>query len=259
LKEHNIKIIGDRDELNTTKNICALNRTCETVNQLMMKKLHPNTKYQVYQDLICRKSFKQKSKQVGYVNFTYTILDIDDEKNKYTLTDGESDDIIVTKEQIESYFKLPYARTCHSLQGLSIDEKITIFDLNHFMVGNKWIYTAITRTTDIKNIQFYIKKNRFENNEIDVYVEENGLEQVVTKLHRDISNHWKTDRDAGRNMDDWDLTPAWALDILRKTKRCSLCMKDICEDFSIDRIDNSKGHLKDNCRIICWLCNVSKK
>ena len=259
LKEYNIKIISEDKEITTTKNICALNRTCETVNQLMMKKLHPNTKYQVYQDLICRKSFKQKSKQVGYVNFTYTILDIDDEKNKYTLTDGESDDIVVTKEQIESYFKLPYARTCHSQQGLSIDEKITIFDLNHFMVGNKWIYTAITRTTDIKNIQFYIKKNRFENNEIDIYVEENGLEQVVTKLHRDIGNHWKTDRDAGRNMDDWDLTPAWALDILRKTKRCSLCMKDICEDFSIDRIDNSKGHLKDNCRIICWLCNVSKK
>ena len=73
LKEHNIKIIGDKDELNTTKNICALNRTCGKVNSLMMSKKHPFTKYFVYQDLICRKSFKQKSKPVGYVNFTYTI------------------------------------------------------------------------------------------------------------------------------------------------------------------------------------------
>ena len=54
------------------------------------------------------------------MNFTYTILDIENEHSKYTLTDGESDDIVVKKEQIESYFKLPYAGTCHSQQGLRL-------------------------------------------------------------------------------------------------------------------------------------------
>ena len=39
----------------------------------------------------------------------------------------------------------------------------------------------------------------------------------------------------------------WGLKILEKTSRCALCMKDICEDFSIDRLDNSKGHSKNNC------------
>jgi hypothetical protein len=215
-----------------------------------MKKLHPNTKYQVYQDLICRKSFKQKSKQVGYVNFTYTILDIDDEKNKYTLTDGESDDIVVTKEQIESYFKLPYARTCHSQQGLSIDEKITIFDLKHPMVNTKWIYTAITRTTDLNNIQFYMgSKYSLENNAID---------GIIYKLKNDIENHKIADKNANRDMSDY-VDVEWGLNILEKTNRCAFCMKDICEDFSIDRLDNSKGNSKNNCQIICWLCNVSKK
>ena len=43
LKEYDIKIISEDKEITTTKNICALNRTCEIVNQLMMKNLHPNT------------------------------------------------------------------------------------------------------------------------------------------------------------------------------------------------------------------------
>jgi len=250
LKEYDIKIISDY-EINTQKNICALNRTCENVNGYMMNKLHADTKYYVYQELICRKSFKQKTKQVGFVNFTYIITDIDDENNIYTLYDGENDDIYVSAQQLESGFKLPYARTCHSQQGSTIDEKITIFDLNHFMVNTKWIYTAITRTTDLKNIQFYIAPY---NVSLDIY----GLEEVKNKLKNDIENHKISDKNAGRDMSDY-VDVEWSLNISEKTNRCSLCMKDIMETFSIDRIDNSKGHSKDNCRIICWLCNVSKK
>ena len=122
-----------------------------------------------------QKIIQTKTKQVGFVNFTYIITDIDDETNIYTLYDGENDDIYVSAQQLESNFKLPYARTCHSQQGLTIDEKITIFDLNHFMVNTKWIYTAITRTTDLKNIQFYIAPY---NVSLDIY----GLEEVKNKL-----------------------------------------------------------------------------
>jgi hypothetical protein len=71
------------------------------------------------------------------------------------LSDGD-EDFTISKENLITNFKMPYARTCHSLQGLSVDEKLTIFDLNHFMVDNSWIYTAITRTNDLNIIQFYI-------------------------------------------------------------------------------------------------------
>jgi hypothetical protein len=193
LQKYNIKIIGDKDHISTTKNICALNKTCERVNDLMMSKTHAFSKFYLNQQLICKRSFKQKSKQVGYVNFTYTIVNIED--NKYTLSDDENDDIIVSIEQLESYFKLPYARTCHSQQGLSIDEKITIFDLNHFMVNTKWIYTAITRTTDLKNIQFYMGSKYSLNS--------NGFEAVNYKQKTDIENHKITDSNAKRDMSDY--------------------------------------------------------
>ena len=158
------------------------------------------------QQLICKKSFKQKSKQVRYVNFTYTIVNIED--NKYTLSDDENDDIIVSIEQLESYFKLPYARTCHSQQGLLIDEKITIFDLNHFMVNTKWIYTAVTRTTDLKNIQFYMGSKYSLNS--------NGFEAVKYKLKADIENYKITDSNEKRDMSDY-VDVNWALNILQKT------------------------------------------
>ena len=48
-----------------------------------------------------------------------------------------------------------YCRTCRSFQGCSIDEAITIFDHKFTNVNRKWLYTAITRATDLKQVYFY--------------------------------------------------------------------------------------------------------
>ena len=58
------------------------------------------------------------------------------------------------KEDIEicilsKYFKLPYCSTCHSSQGSTIDEEITIFDCNSPYVDKNYIWTALTRTTNL--------------------------------------------------------------------------------------------------------------
>jgi len=247
LKEYGIKLIYDTEEIDTEKNVCALNRTCESVNELMYNKLHPENKYYIYQDLICRKSFKQKSKQIGFVNFTYTILDMDERNDRYTLSDGENDNITITKEQLITNFKLPYARTCHSLQGLSVDEKLTIFDLNHWMVDNNWIYTAITRTTDLNNIQFYI--NNYKND---------GLSESLNKIKRDIENHKIADKNARREVIGEYVDHEWVINKLKNNNKCFICQKEICDDFSIDRINNNLSHTKSNCQVICLRCNTSK-
>ena len=94
-------------------------------------------------------------------------------------------------------------------QGLSIDEKITIFDLNHSMVNTKWIYTAITRSIDLKHIQLYLgRKYSLDNN---------GFEAVKYKLKRDIENHNISDKNAGRDMSD-NIDVEWSLYLFRKDK-----------------------------------------
>jgi hypothetical protein len=51
--------------------------------------------------------------------------------------------------------------------------------------------------------------------------------------------------------------------------KCELCCKDfevfidtnnnVNSDLTIDRLDNSKAHIKSNCQLCCLVCNVSKK
>ena len=46
---------------------------------------------------------------------------------------------------LSTYFKLEYASTCHSSQGLTIDNAITIFDVNTCYTDREYIYTVVSR------------------------------------------------------------------------------------------------------------------
>ncbi|MFM7983142.1 MAG: ATP-binding domain-containing protein, partial [Candidatus Fonsibacter sp.] len=47
-------------------------------------------------------------------------------------------------------------KTCHSCQGSTIDKAITIFDHHKFAYASrKWLYTAVTRATNLKHVYFY--------------------------------------------------------------------------------------------------------
>jgi hypothetical protein len=51
---------------------------------------------------------------------------------------------------------LLYANTCHSVQGLSINEPITIFDINTPYVDPFYIWTTLTRATDFNNVTVFL-------------------------------------------------------------------------------------------------------
>ena len=105
-------------------------------------------------------SFKPKSnKKIKFNKKTSITLDT---KHKEFLNEFTKDESIVLKDLhgthsfeldrdvIKKHFIHSYCRTCHSFQGSSIDEKITIFDWKFFFVNRKWIYTAVTRATELK-------------------------------------------------------------------------------------------------------------
>ena len=59
------------------------------------------------------------------------------------------------KELIDKDFIPSYRRTCHSFQGSSIDDGITIFDSDIFFVSRKWVWTVVTRATDLTKVRFF--------------------------------------------------------------------------------------------------------
>ena len=57
--------------------------------------------------------------------------------------------------QFLTYFKLPWCLTAHSVQGLSIEGSVTLFDCNTPYVDRNFVWTSITRVRDLKNITFF--------------------------------------------------------------------------------------------------------
>ena len=58
-------------------------------------------------------------------------------------------------DMLRKHFIFNYCFTCHSVHGSSIEGGITIFDYNHCLVDKSWIWTAITRATDLNKVSFY--------------------------------------------------------------------------------------------------------
>jgi len=248
---NNFHIINKKEDIKTHKNVCALNRTANWINELIHKPLGGEVYYENL-DLICRKSYKAKNLKF-VVNNTYTITCID--SDIYEISDDGIETMHISKDMIETYFRLSYARTCHSYQGLSEEEPITIFDINHPMIDNDWIYTAITRSTEINNIYIYMGEN-FHDEE----------KKLKTKIQYMIEGHIESDTKKNRILKNKKykyVSVDWTMNELKTVKRCSECYKflDVSEPecFSIDRVDNNIGHYEFNCQIICRRCNVTKK
>ena len=244
-KNYGVNIIKDPTEIFTKRNICAMNESSNWVNNIIYKKYHGEKKYFIGQDLICRKTMKGATYKT-FVNYTYTITNI--MENEMTLNDGEME-FNLPLAIIYQHFNLPYAQTCHSAQGMSIEEAITIFDINAWFVDNSWVYTAVTRVTSLENLNIYVGTVG------------DGKLDLIKQIDRMISSH--READTKRNIVGEYITIDWVLEKLKKTKTCKYCKKHLDtsgqQSFSIDRIDNNLAHTENNCQIICLNCNVSKK
>ena len=90
--------------------------------------------------MICREYRKTKTYKLN-VNFRYEIINISDPW--ITIAN------IKTREEItlhigilRSHFIFAFCYTCHSVQGCSIDDDVTIFDWNHHLITREWLWTG---------------------------------------------------------------------------------------------------------------------
>jgi 5-methylcytosine-specific restriction endonuclease McrA len=268
-KKHKFKIIEDMKDVKTTKNICYFNYRQNIINRHIHKQVaKPNDvnivrvkgiDYYNGLELICSKHYSNKGVRL-FVNYTYKIIDIDDKS--FTVCDILDDTPIKLDINKLEYFKLPYSSTCHAVQGMSIDDKITIFDTNTPYSDRSWIWTSITRATKLSNIQIF----KHNDNEV-TSLDKSKMKQHF--VHR-IAAHKSEDIKKNRTFKDDDFITMESFAVLYNAlpiKACKCCNTafekvvidgKVISNISIDRLDNSKAHITSNCQIICSKCNIEK-
>ena len=243
--------------MQTQNNIAFKNSTCEQVAKKVRKYLlKKEADYEVGEKLVCRKYFKIKNAKLQ-VNFEHTIDSITG--TNFTIVDESTDQVLkVPKDLIQKNFIHSYCRTCHSYQGSFIDEAITIFDTDFYFVTRKWVYTAVTRSTDLSKVFWYdgpplVTKEVNEDDVLERYLE--------LKVH----NYKSQDLKAGRLVGDNYVTKQWLFDQYGKTcPGCGDCFRfelhkgKVDGNLTADRIDCDEGHHLNNIVPLCVTCNQRK-
>ena len=178
--------------------------------------------------------------------------------NLFTLVDESNDDDIAFLMSMKDLknFSHPYANTGHSLQGATIDKPIVIFDSRFQHVDRKWLYVALTRSSDMDTVYVFDGKM------------EKKPQLNIRAIDDKINGYIRQDIGGGRGYDEKNYVDVpWVLKQSKKQfHKCSCCSEvmnfenngsDL--DWTIDRANNDLGHTKNNCSLMCHHCNITKK
>ena len=155
--KHGINMITEMKDVKTTTNIALFNFRCTLINNHIHKNVLKQTKnYYDGLDIICKKYERTKNFVIN-TNYTYKIIKFGEKYIKIK-DEVENIDYTIPMSILINNFKLPYALTLDSVQGLSFndDEKVTIFDCNVPYTDKKYFWTALTRARKIENVSVFI-------------------------------------------------------------------------------------------------------
>ena len=261
-KKFNLKMINKMSQVDTKINLAYFNSRCNNISKHINTQILKNKDdFNLGQIVICRKYYKVKGITLN-TNYSYKLKSykkglwtIEDETNKITYD--------ISTSLLQNYFILDYCRTINTMQGTSINEKFTIFDLNIPYVSKEHIWVAITRARSLKNVQIFIHNDY----EVNSYT----YARISQYFNLKIENYKKQDLKANRTFKNEDFIDVnFIVNQQQKTNnKCSYCLKDleifinndnnVISNLTIDRINNKLSHIKTNCKIACLICNVSKK
>ena len=179
-------------------------------------------------------------------------------------------------EDLEKHFIHSYCRTCHSYQGSSISDEIAIFDSKFHYVSRKWLYTAVTRATELSKVWFYVGPAEksywfYTSNPMKKHNEEKAA--LKRYLEQKVESYRKQDLKAKRKTPD-NITPEWLNNQFGKTcPGCGDCFRFdfrhevaneplvfpvVDSNLSADRVDCSEGHHLENIVAMCVTRNQRK-
>ena len=121
-------------------------------------------------------------------------------------------------------------------------------------VNPKWIYTAITRATNLKNVYFYDGKLKSD--------DENEEQMLNKYLGLKIANYVKQYLEHGREITNNYITPDWLKQQFGKTcSDCGDCLRYDIEGYKVISnlttysVDNSECHHLNHVVPLCCTCN----
>ena len=262
IQKYKFKTINHMKDLETVNNICYFNNmTLVRVNNHIHRTLL-NNKDDYYEGMIlkCRKH-TILGKDVMHTNYVYKVTKI----RKYTFTlVNEVDNTTheVQKSIIQTNFKYPYCSTIDSIQGKSMGDAYTIFDLDLSYMSRRRMYTALTRARRFDNITIYLN-----NDNMVQQFKENRYKQYFKFK---IDNYKHQDRKKSRTYTDEDyIDHDFFTNHMKESMLCKVCCKafelyldndnNVQSNITVDRINNSLAHLKTNCFLSCIHCNCTRK
>lgn len=243
IKNAGIPFVKSFTDLNqNSSNVTARNKTADHVNNYFKthEGFHPGDR------VVCKTHYDKTVEGGKYkfdVNVEYTVHSLQGLES-VTLQDDSNKLIPVPYSKFHEHFKLPFARTCHALQGLTIGEAINVFDLDDFFVDKHWIITALSRCTTL-NIRVY--EGTVQEDDIDIY------------LKKKINSYMQQDLKRKMPIEDDYVSVGFFKDLLQNPY-CSYCACNIDRDnATLDRVDSDMPHTTTNCVVCCLHCNVSLK
>ena len=103
---------------------------------------------------------------------------------------------------IKSKFTYAYCRKGDSIQGITINTVITIYDWNFYYASREWVWTALARATDFNKVYFYNGKSP-----------EFDHERFGTYLKNKVTGYIDQDKQATRKIDKENyVTVDWMID-----------------------------------------------
>lgn len=266
LRKYDFKFVKF-DEVTTLKNITYFRRKCDEVNnRIHYDILKHKEKWFDGLKIKCREhhtDLKQKFKLI--VNYVYTIKKYNEKEGFVIIRDDfEERDYAITTSILEKKFKYTHSSTCDSMQGVSLGEndKVTIYNINNIYADRKYAWTAITRARKLENVQVCL-------DEANV-LKSCMVSKLILYFTMKIDNYKNQDKRKNRTWKDDDyIDDNWINEKRRECKMmCCMCQRTmnigfdkenkVFSDITVDRIDNSKPHIKSNCRLACLKCNITK-
>ena len=237
--------------ITTCKNVCYTNDLCGIVSNIVRKNMGLPDELQIGEIITCRSHLYVKKYRYR-VNYDYEIIEI---KNNNITVKSLGENIVseISASNLKTHFISSFASTCHSYQGRSESDAITIFGWKAFYVDANWIWTAITRARNLDNVYFYDDKD------CDSEIAKQTLFKYAQKK---IQGYKTQDKQAGREFDTSNyVTPQNIINCIGKSCECDAVFwfNGTNSNITMDRIDEELPHSASNCRPLCDYCNKTRK
>ena len=248
LKKENIKFIKTLKQVKGYNNVSYYRETANSVNEVLHQKVIKRSKDRAYWfkglEVICSEPLRKQGIHLGC---RYTITRSTKDQIEFKKNDKQ---YVLKRNVFENHFKLPYCSTVHSVQGMSIDGKMVIFDIHEPHVTNEWLNTAVTRTRDLNKVYIFD----------GTLGEKNKIRRWRKAVEKKIADHSRVCRSKGQYVQDEYVTVD---DVMKELEKSVTCRRCGCvletkgnRQLVLNRIDNNVGLLKNNWEPICYICNV---